>query len=238
VWDSEVALSPTRSLELSDTSTTRTDAWRSYGTAIPAGEDRVLDLRWFWKYDVDAGGEFRARLQLSTSEETGVDLVNPSLVYDFLISGETSDFEMFQTSLAIPDAIRSFDLTFFSGGSFAATGHLHIDDISVAISEFAALDADFDDDGDTDGSDLLVWQQTLGANVTPGTGADGSGNGLVDSSDLDLWKAAFGGPPASPSMLPSTSEQVPEPSGQLLWMVAVACGIARYAKERPRELAT
>ena len=39
---------------------------------------------------------------------------------------------MFETSLAIADAIRSFDLTFISGGLLAATGSLFIDDISVA----------------------------------------------------------------------------------------------------------
>jgi hypothetical protein len=224
VWDSEVALSPTRSLELADTSDTRTDAWRSYGTAIPQGEDRVLDLRWFWKYDVDPGDEFHARLQLSTSEETGVDLVNPSLAYDFVISGETTEFEKFQTSLAIPDSIRSFDVTFFSGGTLAATGLINIDDISVSVSQFAPLAADFDEDNDVDGADFIVWQRTLGGIVTPGTGADGDGSGVIDSGDLDLWKARFGNTSGSISAARIDAEHVPEPSSLLMLGIALTAG--------------
>jgi hypothetical protein len=52
---------------------------------------------------------------------------------------------------------------------------------------------DYDDDGDVDGGDFLVWQRTLGATATPnGSGADGSSNGVIDAADLGIWSANFG----------------------------------------------
>jgi hypothetical protein len=54
-----------------------------------------------------------------------------------------------------------------------------------------AANADYDDDGDVDGNDFLVWQRQLGTNVPPSTAADGSGNGMVDAADLALWRSDF-----------------------------------------------
>jgi hypothetical protein len=51
---------------------------------------------------------------------------------------------------------------------------------------------DFNGDGWTDGSDLLAWQRTLGAVVTPGSGCDGNANGVVDGDDLQHATANFG----------------------------------------------
>ncbi len=52
---------------------------------------------------------------------------------------------------------------------------------------------DYDEDGDVDGADFLVWQRTLGATATPhGSGADGSSNGVVDAADLGIWSANYG----------------------------------------------
>ena len=55
VWNDDVAFSPTHSLELNDNSASRTDEWRSFPNAIPDGDDRTLDLRWFWKYNIAPG---------------------------------------------------------------------------------------------------------------------------------------------------------------------------------------
>jgi hypothetical protein len=64
----------------------------------------------------------------------------------------------------------------------------------VDIGAFEAPNAgDYDDDGDADGNDFLVWQRQLGsANVPSGSGADGNGNGSVDQDDCGVWSAHFG----------------------------------------------
>jgi len=51
---------------------------------------------------------------------------------------------------------------------------------------------DYDDDGDNDGNDFLVWQQQFGTTVDPNTGADGDGSGTVDGADLTIWSDNFG----------------------------------------------
>jgi hypothetical protein len=37
-----------------------------------------------------------------------------------------------------------------------------------------------------------MWRETLGAQVTPFSGADGNGNGLVDEADYEVWRSQFG----------------------------------------------
>jgi autotransporter-associated beta strand protein len=51
-------------------------------------------------------------------------------------------------------------------------------------------DADFDDDNDKDGTDLLIWQRNLGIGTTNATG-DANGDMLVDAADLRAWKQLF-----------------------------------------------
>jgi hypothetical protein len=58
---------------------------------------------------------------------------------------------------------------------------------------------DYDNDGDNDGTDFLVWQRALGNTVTPGDDPDGSGNGTVDAADLTVWQGAYGSPGTPPT---------------------------------------
>jgi hypothetical protein len=66
-----------------------------------------------------------------------------------------------------------------------------------------AEDGDFDDDGDVDGNDFLVWQR------------GGSPNPL-SSADLNIWKASFG------TTATAVAASVPEPEALALLMLAVA----------------
>jgi hypothetical protein len=72
-------------------------------------------------------------------------------------------------------------------------------------------DADFDDDGDIDGGDFLVWQRGFGGSGTNQTG-DADGNGLVDGADLAIWEDMYG----IGGGLSSASVVVPEPSSCIL----------------------
>jgi hypothetical protein len=209
-WSDDEALSPNHSLALEDASTTASEEWRSYATELTAGTDRSLQLRWYWKHDIAAGGEFRARLRLSSDTVTSLDLTNPADELTFTVSGESAEFEMFETTIAVPDGIRSFDLTFISGGDLTALGSIFIDDISAAIVAAPALLGDYNGNGVVDAADYVVWRDSLGA-TGANLVADANGDGLVSSLDYEIWKANFGDTAGGVSGLAS-SAPVPEPT--------------------------
>ena len=71
----------------------------------------------------------------------------------------------------------------------------------------AASRGDYDDDGDADGADFLLWQRQLGTLVeTAGSGADGDGNGSVGAGDLEIWKQKFGEPMEDVAFLEATPD--------------------------------
>jgi hypothetical protein len=80
--------------------------------------------------------------------------------------------------------------------------------------------ADFDDDGDVDGSDYLVWQRGLGT-LTGATRTDGNANaaedGDVDGDDLQVWIANFGASESAHAV-----STVPEPATISMLLIAAA----------------
>jgi hypothetical protein len=75
---------------------------------------------------------------------------------------------------------------------------------NLSVESASEGNADYDDDGDVDGTDLLVWQRTLGSETE--LAADGDQSGKVDAADLELWKVQFG------SAATSDAGAVPEPA--------------------------
>lgn len=67
-------------------------------------------------------------------------------------------------------------------------------------------DADFDDDGDVDGNDFLVWQRGAGNSGSGETG-DANGDGMVDGADLEMWEEMH----MTTADLAVASNIVPEP---------------------------
>jgi hypothetical protein len=93
-----------------------------------------------------------------------------------------------------------------------------IDDIAWTPAS-ALADADFDEDGDIDGSDFLSWQRGFGVGSTLAEG-DANGDMIVDDADLAIWETQYGTTP-----LVSATTAVPEPAtafllglGISLWM--------------------
>lgn len=92
----------------------------------------------------------------------------------------------------------------------------------VAFTATANVTGDFDEDGDADGADFVLWQRglgkTIGAKLNEG---DGDRDGDVDAVDLSLWQSA---------LTESTPASVPEPGTAVL---AAAFSLA-FAARRMR----
>lgn len=81
-------------------------------------------------------------------------------------------------------------------------------DQKVAIAYWSS--ADFDADGDVDGSDLTAWRGTFGQFST----ADADGDGDSDGNDFLAWQQQFGSNSSS-------SAAIPEPAARLLLLSGV-----------------
>jgi hypothetical protein len=221
VWSSQQALSPSHSLGLVDNSTTTSEEWRTYSTSVTPGTNRQLLLRWFWKYSTSAGDTFRARLRLSNDQVTTLDLTNPAAEFDYTVSGTTADFQMFETTISLPDGVQSLDLTFLTGGAASALGSFYIDDISAEVLTSIAVAGDYNHDGVVNAADYALWRNSLGTSGT-GLAADGNGDGVINQLDYDIWREHFGQTSGSGA---AQAAPVPEPSSLILFLFASFAGV-------------
>ena len=93
-------------------------------------------------------------------------------------------------------------------------------------------DADFDDDGDADGQDFIIWQQGNGI-MGSATNADGDANNdtNVDGLDRAVWEDQFGRTDIPTSQ--GFTGVVPEPSSVLLLIIGIAsCMRQRGMRQR------
>lgn len=54
------------------------------------------------------------------------------------------------------------------------------------------LPGDYNQNGEVEAGDYIVWRMTKGQAVTPYAGADASGNGIIDQTDYNYWRENFG----------------------------------------------
>lgn len=74
-------------------------------------------------------------------------------------------------------------------------------------------DADFDGDGDVDGTDFLTWQRNYSlTGQTNNSSGDANFDGIVNRADLDVWEAQYGTVPTLAAV-----QTVPEPAGAMLF---------------------
>lgn len=98
--------------------------------------------------------------------------------------------------------------------------------LSQNAPETMFFSGDYNGDGVVDARDYVVWRNTLGNNVAPGTGADGSGNGIVGVEDYNIWKTDYkNGMPAA-----LAASQVPEPS--TVAMLLASLGTVAWCRRR------
>jgi hypothetical protein len=97
----------------------------------------------------------------------------------------------------------------------AALGTMTLTLTGIVEAGTVADNADFDADGDVDGSDFLTWQRgagTLDATLTDG---DANGDHLVDAVDLAVWSEEFDATATSPRLA------APEPAAASM----ACCGL-------------
>jgi hypothetical protein len=92
---------------------------------------------------------------------------------------------------------------------------------------------DFNEDGQIDTADYIVWRKQMGQQVTAWDGADGNGDATVDQLDYDVWRRNFG------KSIPEigsgvVSPAVPEPTSFLLALLASCCTWLMAAPARKR----
>jgi hypothetical protein len=83
---------------------------------------------------------------------------------------------------ANPSLAASWRASYYRGGSPGTSG------------EGPRVQGDFDDDGDVDGRDFLVWQRGFGTVQLTASAADGDADADrdVDASDLTVWRGNYG----------------------------------------------
>jgi microcystin-dependent protein len=105
---------------------------------------------------------------------------------------------------------------------------LTVNQLPAHAHTYTAFDADFDDDNDIDGADMLEWQRGLGGSPTTHAQGDADLDGDVDDFDFGVWRSQFGGPPAPPF----APNSVPEPKSA--YVAAVGLLVLAAARSQRR----
>ena len=106
---------------------------------------------------------------------------------------------------------------------------------TVVRTNLAGLPGDYNHNGIVDAADFVFWRNTQNQNVTPSTGADGSGNGVVDAADYDIWRAHFGATMGSGTGGGLAASAVPEPSAIGIFAALAALVAAAIRPGRPSQ---
>jgi len=123
--------------------------------------------------------------------------------------------ELFNNDLR--DAGRPFVVGLGVNGSSNPAETLLMDNLVFELISTAppgGVPGDYNNNGTVDAADYTLWQDTLGQNVTAGTGADGVPDGIISGLDYTFWKTRFG----NTSGTGSTSA-VPEPASLVLLLL-------------------
>lgn len=118
------------------------------------------------------------------------------------------------------------------GAPSSGTGVLNF--TVAGLHETQAYDGDYDDDGDVDGADLLVWQASLGMATEPpqiSVPGDGDHDGVVEGDDLAVWQSDFIA--ASGAASGAAIAATPEPGTLVMVVTCFVVGGQLMRRRRP-----
>lgn len=174
-------------------------------------------------YAQNIGGTLRMEITSASSHDR-------LLVGGALMAGGSLDIDLLSYDPVAGDTFDLFDFA-VSMGEFtvelpALNAGLVWDDSNLLgngeLSVVAAVieeNADFDEDGDVDGRDFLIWQRGYSESGTAlFADGDANGDGNVNGTDLAIWQAQYG----LQSGISATQSTIPEPSATLLVTSALA----------------
>ena len=137
---------------------------------------------------------------------------------------EGNAFEIISAAGGITGTFGSLSLPALSGGLLIGVSYSS----NAVTLEVVGLPGDYNNDGNVDAADYVVWRKTFGQ-----TGAflpaDGDGSGTVDQADYAMWRANFG---ATSTAALNSSGQVPEPSFVRFAAIALVLLVVMSPRER------
>lgn len=129
-------------------------------------------------------------------------------------------------NIYVSNNIREVLQVFSPGGNTVATTSYNGTTGSFSIGAPAGINGDYDNDGDVDTSDYVLWRNSVGQMSTfpndPDVGT------TVGDNQYNTWKANFGKPPGAGSS--QSLAAVPEPGS--LMLVVLGLAIAATARRR------
>jgi len=183
-----------------------------------------------------------AKLQIEIESASSFDALD--VTGDIVLNGT---LEVSLTGGYVPSGNRSFDILDWTGGlsgTFASiqlptlggtltwdTSQLYTTGVLSVVGPTPMLEADFDEDGDVDGADLVKWKAGFGASgLATHMQGDADGDHDVDGRDFLVWQRQLGGGAAT-----TAATAAPEPaSAWLAWLsVGTVFTVCRRVRSRP-----
>jgi hypothetical protein len=147
-------------------------------------------------------------------------LAEATFSIDFNGDGDTSD----TVTTDARGLARNIDLP---GIGTAATVDLGAFEVQLAV-----VSADFDNDGDVDGRDFLIWQRGVGKPMAAKSDGDADGDQDVDADDLNIWRDSYATPT---SALAAASVELQQPAAHNARLFDAALAWLARANDLPED---
>ena len=183
---------------------------------------------------LNLGQEFNLAVNVSNAANVLAAIGADELDYSLTSAGDVSGSFLDQMDLALgggnmhlvaldtsTPGMKSGMITISSSSQAVQNGLVSIP-VSYQVLSLL-LTGDYNQNGEVDAADYVLWRDTFGQNIANGMGADGDGDGTIDDEDYLVWRSHFG-QSASESRAAASDIAVPEPGTASLLILAVCLG--------------